>query len=199
MKKYQVTWGWNPPQYDRPKGGFRLFYFDKEVEREVRHEDHETGEVTTDVVKEWKCDVVEYGRSECTDILRMLKEDKNGLEFNRWLLKAKIEAYDSSAHVNEFTIGGVSVWLDKATRSGLLLRFQSEKAMGKTETTLWYNGMKFELLIDAAIQMLYALEAYASACYDVTQMHLTFKDSTDDVELLKAYDYTSGYPEKLAF
>ena len=71
--------------------------------------------------------------------------------------------------------------------------------MGKTETTLWYEGMKFDLLIDVAIQMLYALEAYASACYDVTQMHLAFKDSTEDVEVLRAYDYTSGYPEKLAF
>lgn len=184
-----MTWGWNPPEYEVRGEKLLLFYF---TEKRTKIIDSESEE-------EWVCDVVEYSDEESKDILRMLRENPNSLEFNKWLLKAKIEAYDSSVHVNEFTIGGMSVWLDKATRSGLLLRFQSEKAMSKINTALWYNGMKFEMPIDTAIQMLYALEAYASACYDVTQMHLAFKDSAEDVEILRAYDYVGGYPQKLAF
>lgn len=26
MKKYTVTWGWEPPQFDSKAGGIRLFY-----------------------------------------------------------------------------------------------------------------------------------------------------------------------------
>ena len=199
MKKYQVTWGWEPPQYDRPQGNFRLFFHSEEVTREVSHEDPETGEVTSETITEWLCDVVEYDKSEATEILRLVKEGKDSLECQKWILNACIDAYDSSVHVNEFTIGGISVWLDKETRAGLLLRFQAEAALGKTDTTLWYGGMKFDLTIEDGIKMLYALEVYASASYDHTQLHKAAKDSMTVVDEVKAYDYKQGYPSKLAF
>ena len=197
MKKYQVTWGWQPPQYDRPKGNFRLFFHTEEVEREVTRKDFETGEETTETIHEWLCDVVEYEGQEAAEILRLIKEDKNSVECQRWLLNAKIEAYDSSKHVNEFSIQGINVWLDKDTRAGLLLRFQSESAMGKTDTTLWYGGMKFDMAIKDGIGMLYAIEVYASASYDCTQAHKAAKDSM--TEGFEDYDYTANYPQKLAF
>lgn len=50
--------------------------------------------------------------------------------------KADINSYDSSSAVNEFYIQDVPVWLDKATRAGLKLRFEAEIATGKTETAL---------------------------------------------------------------
>jgi hypothetical protein len=56
-----------------------------------------------------------------------------------------IEMYDSSSEVNEFYIQEIPVWLDKSTRSGLMLRFNSELAMKKENTTLWYNGNSFTL------------------------------------------------------
>lgn len=89
------------------------------------------------------------------------------------------------------------MWLDKDTRAGLLLRFQSEAAMGKTETTLWYNGMKFDMTIENGINMLYAIEVYASASYDQTQAHKAAKDSM--TEGFEEYDYTANYPQKLTF
>ena len=202
MRKYQVMWGWNPPQYDRPKGGFRLFYFNREVEREISHEDPETGEVASEVIKEWLCDVVEYAKDEATDVLRMLRENPNSLEFHKWMLKTRIEMYDSSKHVNSFTIGGMETWLDKATRVGLKLRFEAEIRMGKQQTTLWQDGISFPLPLvgeTTAIDMIDGIELYASACYDVTQMHLAAVAAMEDVESIKAYDYTSGYPQKLAF
>lgn len=199
MKKYQVTWGWNPPQYDMPNGNFRLFYYSEEVIREVSHEDHETGEVRSETITEWLCDVVEYDKSEAAEILRLLKEDENSLECAKWLLKAKIEAYDTSRHVEDFSINGIHLWLKKDERTGLLLRFQAEKATGKTETVLWHEGMKFPLDIDMGIQMLYALEVYASETYDHTAMHNSEADNLSTKEEYDSYDYKQGYPAKLAF
>lgn len=114
-------------------------------------------------------------------------------------LISNIEYYDSSSDVNMFFIQGLPVWLDKATRAGLKLRFEAEIAMGKTETALWYGNLQFPLPLDTAIQMLYAIEVYASECYDNTQAHLANVNVIDNLEELQNYDYTSGYPEKLNF
>ena len=114
-------------------------------------------------------------------------------------LKRAINKYDKSKAVENFTIGGVNVWLDKETRTGLLLRFQSEAAMGKTETALWYNGVSFPLTIENGIKMLYAIEVYASATYDLKEFHLAEADKLNSVESMIAYDFKNGYPAQLSF
>ena len=111
----------------------------------------------------------------------------------------EIIAYDDSKAVNDFTIGGVAAWLDKDTRSGLRLRFEAETAVGRTETTLWDKGQSFTLPLPQAQQLLLALELYASECYDNTQRHIGEVQKLDTIEAVEAYDYTIGYPAKLAF
>lgn len=110
-----------------------------------------------------------------------------------------ILTYDSSSEVNIFYVGGLPVWLDKATRAGLMLRFQAEKEMGITETTLWYEDYVFTLPIDTAVRMLYAVEVYASQCYDRTQYHINAVKKLQTIDEVKEYDYKSGYPDKLYF
>ena len=196
MKKYQVTWGWEPPQYDKFKGNIRIFYHSQQKEREISHKNLETGDIITEIINEWICDVVEYENNEAVEILRQLKKSKNSIQCQRLILKEQISAYDLSRYVNEFIINGIPIWLDKDTRTGLQLRFEAEAAMGKTITTLWYEGQQFTLSLDKAIEMLKAIEVYASKCYDVTQEHLYNINSLEDV---KNYDYKSGYPDKLNF
>lgn len=111
----------------------------------------------------------------------------------------EILAYDSSEAVNEFSMGGLPIWLDKATRAGLLLRFEAEAKAGRTSTTLWYNGLPFTLPLTYAQEILIALELYASACYDNTQRHIAEVQKMESKEAVEAYDYTTGYPSKLAF
>ena len=111
----------------------------------------------------------------------------------------EILAYDSSEAVNEFTIGGQSVWLDKATRAGLLLRFEAESKVGREQTTLWNEGVSYTLPLADAMQMLIALELYASECYDNTQRHLAEVAKLETIAEVEAYDYTICYPAKLAF
>ena len=124
----------------------------------------------------------------------------------KMLKKQEIKKYDKSSEVNEFFVSGVSLWLSKEDRAGLKLRFESELALGKTTTTLWSNGIQFPLpLVDEngnpgiAFQMLYALELYASACYDNTQSHLAAIDKLEVIEEIEQYDYKVDYPEKLNF
>lgn len=117
----------------------------------------------------------------------------------RDMMKDKVTDYDSSSEINVFYVSGIAIWLDKATRAGLLLRFQAEKAQGIEDTTLWYQGMQFPLKVEQAIQMLYAIELYASACYDNTQRHLAEITKLTDKDEVMAYDYTTGYPERLRF
>jgi hypothetical protein len=107
--------------------------------------------------------------------------------------------HDSSPEVNIFYIEGQEMWLDKATRVGLKLRFDAEIASGQTNTTLWYEGIPFNLELANAVQMLNAIELYASACYDNTQMHIAYVKVLEDVEAVKAYDYRTGYPKYLNF
>lgn len=113
--------------------------------------------------------------------------------------KREIEHYDSSSSVNEFYVNDVPMWLDKTTRTGLMLRFNSELAMGRENTTLWYGNISVPLQLNVAVQMLYALEVYASACYDNTQSHYAAVDAFGTIEEVENYDYRVGYPEKLRF
>lgn len=111
----------------------------------------------------------------------------------------EINHYDSSDEVNIFYIQGLPVWLDKATRAGLKLRFEAELAMKEENTTLWYGNQSFTLQLNMAIQMLYAIEVYASKCYDNTQKHLANVEKLETLEEIIEYDYHIGYPEKLNF
>ena len=111
----------------------------------------------------------------------------------------EIQDYDASSAVNEFFIGEASVWLDKATRAGLKLRFEAEIAIGKTDTTLWYNGQQCSLPLATAMQVLYAIEVYASACYDCTQQHIANVMAMTTIEEVEQYEELTGYPDKLHF
>ena len=113
--------------------------------------------------------------------------------------KDEILRYDSSEEVNAFYMQGERMWLDKSTRAGLMLRLQAEQTMGKAETTLWYGANQYSLPIGMAMQMLLAIEIYASECYDNTQRHIAAVDLLESKEAIESYDYRVGYPNKLEF
>jgi hypothetical protein len=82
---------------------------------------------------------------------------------------------------------------------GLKLRFDAETAVGQITTVLWNNGIPFELKLVDAIQMLNAIELYASACYDNTQKHIAAINALTIAEEVEVYNYRTGYPAKLRF
>ena len=149
-------------------------------EGEMRYEEREKEQYSYDV-----CWI--DGVSSDADVLQRAKE----------AVLAAIEAYDTSSSVNGFILNGERVWLDKATRVGLMNSTQIIKAMGQKTTTLWFGGMQIEVNCDKAIQLLSALEMYALECFNVTAAHKKAVAELNTVEEVLGYDYTKGYPEQL--
>ena len=110
---------------------------------------------------------------------------------------AEIASYDTSDKVNGFMLNGQIVWLDKATRVGLMNSTTIAKASGKQTTTLWLGGLKLVVDCDKAIQLLSALEMYALECFNVTASHKQAVSELTTIEEVEAYDYKSGYPKML--
>ena len=149
-------------------------------EGEMRYEGREKEQYSYDV-----CWI--DGVSSEADVLQRAKE----------AVLVTIEAYDTSPAVNGFILNGERVWLDKATRVGLMNSTSIAKAMGKTTTTLWFGGMQIEVNCDKAIGLLSALEMYALECFNVTAAHKKAVAELNTVEDVLGYDYTKGYPEQL--
>ena len=110
---------------------------------------------------------------------------------------AEITAYDTSDKVNGFILNGQIVWLDKATRVGLMNSTTIAKASGQETTTLWLGGIKLVVDCDKAIQLLSALEMYALDCFNVTASHKQAVSELTTIEEVEAYDYKAGYPKML--
>lgn len=147
---------------------------------EMRYEEREKEQYSYDV-----CWI--DGVSSEADVLQRAKET----------VFAAIEAYDTSSAVNGFMLNGQRVWLDKATRVGLMNSTSIAKAMGQPTTTLWLGDAKLVVECDKAIGLLSALEMYALECFNVTAAHKKAVAELNTVEEVLGYDYTKGYPEQL--
>ena len=110
---------------------------------------------------------------------------------------AEITAYDTSDKVNGFVLNGLLVWLDKATRVGLMNSTTIAKAAGQQTTTLWLKGITLVVDCDKAIQLLSALEMYALECFNVTASHKAAVSGMKTIKEVEAYDYKAGYPKML--
>ena len=125
------------------------------------------------------------------------KYEGKTLEEAKEMLLAEIDAYDKSSAVNGFALNGAVVWLDKATRVGLMNSTSITKAMGQPTTTLWLGESKMEVSCDTAIQLLSALEMYALECFNVTAAHKVAVSELNSIEEVEKYDITAGYPAQL--
>lgn len=125
------------------------------------------------------------------------KMDALDLELAKADKIAEIAAYDTSSSVNGFKLNGMLVWLDKATRVGLMNSTTIAKAAGQETTTLWLGEVKLVVECDKAIQLLSALEMYALECFNVTASHKATVGELKAIEEVEAYDYKAGYPKML--
>lgn len=138
-------------------------------------------------------------RSYAKDVARAVVygDTETNLDYVKGKKLEQIAAYDSSDAVNSFVLNGASVWLDKATRVGLMNSTTIAKNSGSKTTTLWLGETQLEVDCDKAIQLLSALEMYALQCFNVTAAHKKAVGGLESVEEVQAYDYTTGYPGKL--
>lgn len=117
--------------------------------------------------------------------------------------KAEIEAYDSSEAVNSFTVtaGGrtFTAWLTNAERTSYTASVGNAELLGETTIDLLLNGQVLTLPIGKAKVMLAQISRYADKCWMVTQGHLMAVETLADDAEIEAYDYKTGYPERLGF
>jgi hypothetical protein len=111
--------------------------------------------------------------------------------------KAEILAYDSSPAVNEFTLGGRTLWLTPEERASLKILLDAEKAAGKTSTVLWHKEQRFDIDdIDMGLLMLIQLELYASEAHGHTQQHLATVSSFETNKEVNDYEFQNDYPPR---
>ena len=134
-----------------------------------------------------------------TYLIESNKEKYKGMtvEEAKEKLIAEITAYDTSSSVNGFILNGILVWLDKATRVGLMNSTTIAKAAGQETTTLWLKGIKLVVDCDKTIQLLSALEMYALECFNVTASHKAAVGELKSIEDVETYDYKADYPKML--
>lgn len=158
------------------------------------------GTYTSEIYCAKDAELQDYEVVAYSDYLRAENKKKyegKTIEEAKEMLLAEIDAYDKSSAVNGFTLNGTVVWLDKATRVGLMNSTSITKAMGQPTTTLWLGESKMEVPCDTAIQLLSALEMYALECFNVTAAHKKAVSEIATIEEVEKYDITAGYPAQL--
>ena len=116
-----------------------------------------------------------------------------------------IETYDASLEVNSCIIsyGGseMNYWADKHQRSSLKTAVSDCVMVGREYYRLDIRelGLSLNVKCSDLLKMLTALEVYAVDCYNRTTDHIISVKALGDIESVRSYDITSGYPEKLKF
>lgn len=116
---------------------------------------------------------------------------------------ADIQAYDSSEEVNSFTISmngnTMSAWLTPDKRSDYKNSLDSAELLGMTEVHPVFNGVALTIPTQTAKMALAKIQLYANQCYGVTEKHKAAINALETVEEVEAYEYKTGYPERLRF
>lgn len=112
---------------------------------------------------------------------------------------AELQAYNVSENVDSFTIDGQSMWLTVEERQQIATQISANEAVGRTSMTRWFGGHSFTFPIATWKQMLVALELYCGDALNITESHKAAINSLDTVEEVEAYDFKTGYPDRLTF
>ena len=110
-----------------------------------------------------------------------------------------ITAFDNSANVNSFIIGGLPMWLGWELRARLKASLDAIEAAGGTEMTKSFGGIDYTFSTDQWNAMINAVENYAGVCQKVTEGHRAAVNALTAIADVEAYDYTTGYPPKINF
>lgn len=111
---------------------------------------------------------------------------------------AEIAAYSDSDEVNSLTFNGLKTWLTPSVRANYLVSLDAAELLGETDITFVVEGVQASLPIKQVRLLLAKIQRYADACYIVTEGHKRAVKALQTVEEVESYDYTKGYPEKLA-
>lgn len=130
------------------------------------------------------------------ELMKIMKffQSENDIESWKAIRALQIKGYDQTDNVNRFYLAGLPLWLDKATRVGLVNSISAEKRDGCENTDLWFGNIMIQLPVDDALEKLDKVELYAKNCYNVTAKHIAEIEQIDNLVALQEYDITTEYP-----
>ena len=170
-------------------GGLTIYHLDERLDVEMS------------AYECWECSVRsgEYAQDEVMTAFEEFKAKLAASELATAKAQkiAEIDAYDTSDAVNSFLVDGTKMWLDKATRVGLMNSTTIAQSSGLEKVTLWFGDTQLKLTCDKAISLLSAIEMYAVQCFDTTARHKAAIGNLTTIEEVEKYDITAGYPETL--
>lgn len=112
----------------------------------------------------------------------------------------EIDSYDKSKDVEWFIVNGVGMWYDAPKRATIKNLVESSIKEERNTIILWTEEepiIPIEVSCDLALDLLAKLEVYAGDCLANTQKHKAAVNALTSVEEIEAYDYKTGYPDKL--
>ena len=112
---------------------------------------------------------------------------------------SELARYDASSNVNSFSVGGVWMWIPADKRAILRTSIDAYKALGQESVTKVWEGKEYTFPTDTWLLMINSVEVYASECFNTTERHRAAISAMTTVADVEAYDFTTGYPEKLQF
>jgi hypothetical protein len=110
---------------------------------------------------------------------------------------AALEAYDNSPEVNSFFLSGMSCWITADERAWYNTSIESAKTLGEETITVPIGGQFVTLPIDTAKWVLALIQRYADNAASTTIAHKAAIGTLTTIEEVDAYDFTTGYPEKI--
>lgn len=125
--------------------------------------------------------------------------DEEKLEAAKQKALADIAAYDNSTDVNQFCVNGVGVWFEPSERATIQRGVESCQKLGRANYELVYGGERLSIPCGDALNILAQIEVYALDCLSVTNKHKQEVGALTTVEEIEAYNYKSGYPDKLSY
>ena len=115
----------------------------------------------------------------------------------------ELESYDNSDAVNSFIIrtsdGDFTEWLDTDKRNNASRAIESAKKLSIPTLTTAIGDIPVTLATEDADLYLAQLEMYAVTCTGVTASHKVAINTLTTIEEVEAYDFTTGYPQRLIF
>jgi hypothetical protein len=116
---------------------------------------------------------------------------------------AELEAYDDSDAVNSFDIvmdgKTTSAWIEPDKRSNYRGSLEDCELLKVTDIEVPIAGMLIPMTVADARVKLAQVQLYADRCTIVTEGHKYAINALTSVEEVEAYDYKTGYPERLNF
>lgn len=110
-----------------------------------------------------------------------------------------IDAYDKSDAVNSFALMGTPMWLPLEERKNMRQSLIALKAEGIETFTYWLGLTPITMPVAQFETIMDKVEIYALQCFNVTAQHKANIMEMETIADVQAYDFTTGYPDKLEF